>query len=423
MTTPDSADILAKARASGSLMDENDKVICCECGARYGQLSVHLGSRHKMSVTDYNAKWPGAPTISAWVSANVSAAQKGTQKGSGVPLPFPAPEPEPVTTFADAKAPPKLQPKEWLKIGASEVPVWEGWPEADQAAVPPHDKHYQLDVDFVSHIAVGLELIENVMITGPTGVGKTTALYELAVILNWPVTRINLNGETRVGDLIGDMKVIIDEGSGQAITTWQDGPLVTAMRRGHICLVDELDAAPPAVHFVMQRVTERDPDPQAAIKAGRSHVQLLLPTGEIIGAHPNFRLVSTANTVGTGDMTGDYAATHPLNRAFLSRWGVKLRVGYPKAEQWKAILTTKTGIALAKATQIVQVAEKLNEAKAKMTCRVSLGPRETLVWARLAVKLGNMGLAARLSIVNGIDPADTDHQFTLDVIKQVIGTI
>ena len=391
---------------SGQTLSQEDKVICCECGSAFHQLSVHISGRHKMNVAQYQQKWPGAPTISAWASKNVSDGQK---------------KPREAEPTAEPGVKSGIQPKEILKIGAAMVPVWVGWPEADQALVPAHDKYYQIDVEFIGQIALAFELMENVMITGPTGVGKTTALCELATILNWPVTRINLNGETRVADLIGDMEVLLDEATGQAITSWKDGPLITAMRRGHVCIVDEIDAAPPAIHFVMQRVTERDPDPAAAIAAGRAHVQLLLPTGECVKAHPNFRLASTANTVGTGDSTGDYAATHPLNRAFLSRWGVKLRVGYPKSDVWAGILVGKTGIQQLKAIQIVNVAEKINEAKAKMLCRINLGPRETLVWARLFARLGDMALSMRMAVVNGIEQQDPDHQFALDVLKQVVG--
>lgn len=401
---------------------DGGKIKCLECNKEFFQLSVHLGSLHKMSVAEYNAKYPGAPVVSAMTAAKMAASQRTT------PPPLPA-----ATSGAPAMSSVTALPlrtggrfvKEPLVIGYAEVPVLGGLSENDQAQVPEHDPHFSVDEKVLGNIAIGIETYENVLIIGPTGVGKTSGVQALATIMNWPVTRINLTGDTRVADIIGDIKVDIDRETGQAFTRWEDGPLVTAMKLGHLTIIDEMDSANPAVLFVLQRVTERHFDPATAVKEGRPHARLLLPDGSMVGAHPHFRLVATANTTGGGDLTGDYAATNVLNQAFLDRWGIKIRINYPNETDWVNILVNKTGLERGNARRIVQVAMKINKSKAEGQCRVQISPRRTITWARLAAKMGTstgvLRTSAELAILNGVDPMDPDLQFTLDTIKHVAG--
>jgi cobaltochelatase CobS len=404
-------------------MDTSDRIECRICHKTFEQLSVHLASKHGINVAQYLQKFPSAPTVSEKASAAIAAARgkvKPAKPDSVASVAAPVMSGGEVVELEKPTV--GLRVRETLKIGSARVPVFEGWGATDLMDVPDHDKHYIVDEILLSQLAIGLELMENVLTTGPTGVGKTASLYELAAILNWPVTRMNFNGDTRASDVIGDMVVVIDEETGQAKTEWKDGPLVSAMRRGHIFLCDELDAAPPAVHFVMQRVTERHNDPLDAVAKGKPHATLLLPTGEIVGAAPTFRIVATANTVGTGDMSGDYAATNVLNAAFLDRFGVKIRVEYPTEPNWKKILVTKGAVTEAIASQIYKVAAFINKGKRDGNCRAMMSPRKTLTWARLVKKLGgDFRKSAELAILNGIDPQDPDHKYVSDAIKNVMG--
>jgi cobaltochelatase CobS len=237
---------------------------------------------------------------------------------------------------------------------------------------------------------------------------------------NQPVTRIQFFGDMRPSDLIGDVEMIETE-AGNVITSWDAGDVVIAMERGHILLIDELDNAPPQVHSVLQRVCERHHNPQKAIADGRPHATLRLPNGAVVKAHPAFRIIATANTVGTGDATGDYAGTYCLNAAFLDRFGVKMRYSYPDTKTWTNILVGKTGCSLSDAKAIVAAAELINGAKAKARCRVSLSPRKSLVWARLGKRIGSLSLAAKLAIIEGIAVGDPDQKLVADIIRQVVG--
>ena len=61
---------------------------------------------------------------------------------------------------------------------------------------------------------------------------------------------------------------------------------------------------------------------------------LLTDTGEDVTAHPGFRLVATANTLGFGCDSGLYASgTNVLNFSWLDRWDVVVHLDYLAPEQ------------------------------------------------------------------------------------------
>lgn len=403
-------ELLSLARVRGEAAPhKRNKVFCCECGHEAHRLSNHITEAHDgLTLAEYQAKWPGAPIRSAFAAQESGGSQAQPTRQAAPPGPGPV-----VKCVMDFQ----------IGTGKASVPQWDGWDDEDAAAIPPWDEDFEINgmvEEQLGQLALGLELAENTMIIGPTGAGKTSLVDVIAALTNQPVTRINFHGEMRPSDLVGDIELIETEG-GNAITRWADGPLTRGLRRGHIILIDEIDAAPPQLHTLLQRLCERHPNPLKAIEEGQPHIKLLLSSGEVVGANHRTRLIATANTAGTGDMTGDYAGTFVLNAAFLDRWSIKIKYGYPEKPVWRAILMKKTSVDAKTADMIVDVAGKINEAKAKGSCRVSLSPRKSLAWARIAKRVGKLRLAADLTIINGIDAADPDYKFIIDIITQVAG--
>jgi len=432
---------VAIAKAVGFTNAKGDKTICCECGRHLHSLAVHLSTAHKEFgpnyVDSYNEKYPGAPTQSAFNAARISAAQTGTQRRQGEAQEPPAEavkeeQPELASALAahhDGGTVTPIGPRvsEWMELpcgsGKARLAQWKGWASADKAMVAEYDERYEVSGDVeeqLARLALGIDMVEHVLIIGPTGSGKTSLVNLVSALSNQPVTRINFFGDMRPSDLVGDIEMV-ETGDGNVVTQYADGPVVTAMRRGHILLIDEIDAAPPQVHTVLQRLTERHHDPIGAIAAGKPHCTLMLPTGEEVHAHPAFRIVATANTSGSGDMSGDYAGTFVLNAAMLDRWGIKIRHLYPTEAVWIKMLIGKTGLPTDDAKVLVQAAIKVNEAKAKARCRASCSPRKTLVWGRIAKRVGGLLMAAEMTILNGIDPSDPDYKTIGDIIRQVVG--
>lgn len=305
--------------------------------------------------------------------------------------------------------------------GARQLPVWAGWPGNVQDYVPEHDRQFRVNdqvKQWLCELGFAISMYHNCMITGPTGAGKTSLVKEYCAISNWPLTRVNFTASMRPEDLLGDVEVVND--NGVPVTRFVDGPIVKAMREGHVLLLDEVDCAPPQLHTTLQRLAERHHNPQEAIDNGRPHVTLALATGEVVKAHKCFRLVATANTVGTGDMTGDYAGTFVMNAAFLDRWGVKVRYTYPDDQEWIDMLVHKVGLDAPMAKDIVEIAQKVNVGKKNASCMVGISPRKTLIWGEMSKAIGNVKVAAELTILNGIDYNSPDHNFVSDVIGQVL---
>lgn len=142
---------------------------------------------------------------------------------------------------------------------------------------------------------------------GPMGSGKTSGVLEMAARLNVPVQMVSCHSRLETPELVGRY-VLNDEGGMDFV----DGPLATAMRHGHLLILDEVDLL--------------DPGTAAGLNGLREGLPLTIPeTGETVRAKPGFRLVVTANTQGNGDEHGVYPGTNRLNQAFLDGFcGMKI---------------------------------------------------------------------------------------------------
>lgn len=192
------------------------------------------------------------------------------------------------------------------------------------------------------------------MLTGPTGSGKTSAILEMAARLHWPVFSCTLHERTEFASLRGQWLLQSVKGSAQPEMRFQEGPLIKAMRLGGVLLLNEFDIAPAGEMSALNDIIEGRP--------------LMVPEmgGEVIHPHPNFRVAVTANTKGQGDESGLYQGTQQQNVAALDRYRC-LEVGYmPKEIEIqivKAVWMSREGMpengAEFFATKQTQVAEKI----------------------------------------------------------------
>lgn len=155
-------------------------------------------------------------------------------------------------------------------------------------------------------------------ITGLSGNGKTMMVEQVCAIEKRECIRVNVTRQTEEDDLLGGMRLI----NGQ--TVWQNGPVIHAMERGAVLLLDEVDLGDEKL-MCLQPVLE-----------GRAI--FLKKINKVIHPAPGFNIVATANTKGKGSDDGRFIGTNVLNEAFLERFSVTLEQEYPSTRVESRIL-------------------------------------------------------------------------------------
>lgn len=156
-------------------------------------------------------------------------------------------------------------------------------------------------------------------ITGLSGNGKTFEVEQACAQLNRELIRVNITVETDEDDLIGGFRLVDGE------TAWHNGPVIEAMERGAILLLDEIDLASNKV-MVLQSILE-----------GKGI--FLKKIGRFVSPTPGFNIIATANTKGKGSDDGRFIGTNVLNEAFLERFGLTFEQSYPSPAIEQKILS------------------------------------------------------------------------------------
>lgn len=224
----------------------------------------------------------------------------------------------------------------------------------------------------IADLCMDIQEGRKAMLIGHTGTGKTSSIEQIAARMNQGVLRVNMNGQTTIGDFVGMWTVKGGE------TVWVDGTLPMAMRNGQWLIVDELDFAEPAILSVLNAVLE-----------AQGKLMLKEKGHEVIEPHENFRLFATANGVGAmAQYRGLYQGTNIMNEAFLDRWRV-YQVDYLSAEdEVKALIGSiprmkgKEKIA----GVIVRVANMVREAFNKEEIACTFSTRRMLDWTEMLVR-------------------------------------
>jgi len=241
-------------------------------------------------------------------------------------------------------------------------------------------KHFvpAIDHDYIFPEAafdVVTDLVENqcVLTTGHAGTGKSSLFEQIAARLNQPVLRPVMNGQMTVSELVGGLVARGGE------TIWADGSLVRAMREGWWIIIDEIDNADANVMCSMNTVTE---PLNTKVKNTRDLI-LKENEGELIIAHPNFRIMATANTAGCMEEYRHlYPGRNKLDLAFLSRFRVIL-IDYLPAEDEAKIVQSRTGIPAKEAANLVIVANQMREAFNNGEMSAPCSTRQLFEWGNL----------------------------------------
>lgn len=150
-----------------------------------------------------------------------------------------------------------------------------------------------------------------VFVTGMSGNGKTLMVEQVCATLRRECIRVNISVETDESDLIGGPTLV----DGNVV--YRDGPVMTAMKRGAILLIDEVDRGSNKL-MCLQGILEGKP-------------YFNKKSGEYIHPVNGFNVVATANTKGRGSEEGRYLS-QILDDAFLERFNVTVEQEYPEAK-------------------------------------------------------------------------------------------
>ena len=165
---------------------------------------------------------------------------------------------------------------------------------------------------------IASKLFYPTFITGMSGNGKTLGVEQACAALNRELIRVNITIETDEDDLIGGFRLVNGE------TVWHNGPVIEALERGSVLLLDEVDLASNKI-LCLQSVLE-----------GKG--LFLKKTGRYVTPKSGFNIIATANTKGKGSDDGRFIGTNVLNEAFLERFALTFEQDYPHVKTEQKIL-------------------------------------------------------------------------------------
>lgn len=176
---------------------------------------------------------------------------------------------------------------------------------------PNYAQRKYIDKTDVDIVADAIKAHQNVLLLGPRGTGKTSlakvaAEHRLQRRFVYIPCHTGATSEALIGQWIPN-----PTGTGYV---WMDGVLTAAVRKGYVCLLDEVNSLKPEIAFVIHGLLDHRRELVLTEKPG--------PDGEpeTIKAHENFGLVAAGNPF--------YEGVRIMNEAFQDRFAVQLNLGY-----------------------------------------------------------------------------------------------
>ncbi|ALS73947.1 hypothetical protein AUC31_01185 [Planococcus rifietoensis] len=170
------------------------------------------------------------------------------------------------------------------------------------------------DENLWNDILTAVVLKKPVLLKGPTGAGKTKLAESVSDLFQQPIQSINCSVDLDAEALLG-FKTLVQR-DGQSAIEFVEGPVVTAMKHGHILYIDEINMAK----------AETLPILHSALDYRR---MLTNPfTGEVIQAHPDFSVMAAINE--------GYIGTSPMNEALKNRF-ISYPIPYLSGEQLRGL--------------------------------------------------------------------------------------
>jgi cobaltochelatase CobS len=233
--------------------------------------------------------------------------------------------------------------------------------------VPAIEQAYHFQQDHVRRMLlwVGGVAGRNLLITGPTGCGKSSLIEQLCARIGRELYRVPCHGKMEFSELTGQLTVMPD-GS----TKFVHGPLPRAMLTGSVLLLDEMNFIHPSAIGALNTVLDGGP-------------LLITETGESIVPHTDFRIVATGNALDHGDDSSLYRGTQRMNLALIQRF-LTVKVDYlPAIEEAAMLHRLVPGLPGKVLGILAEVATDVRKAFKSGDIESTVSTRTLVKWARV----------------------------------------
>lgn len=278
--------------------------------------------------------------------------------------------------------------------------------------VPEIDPTYVFDKLQVKKILQWLSgrYKKNLLLTGPTGCGKSSVIEQVAARLGIEVYRIACHGKMEFPEILGSTQLVHggnaqapeEEGllkkaagaikglfqgaedgesllqflkrllsGGGVVTKYVYGPAINAASRydGGILILDEGNFLHPSTFGALNTVLDNGP--------------LLIPeTGENIVPKPGFRIAVTGNAMDNGDDAALYRGTQKMNAALKDRF-LKVRCDYMDAVQEARVINKTVRLPGHIVEVMIQTARDARAAFKNGIIETVISTRSLVTWAKL----------------------------------------
>lgn len=200
------------------------------------------------------------------------------------------------------------------------------------------------------------ELNKNILLKGPTGSGKTKLAETLSDEVRRPMHQVNCSVDLDTESLLG-FKTIQTNEEGQQEIIFIDGPVIKAMKQGHILYIDEINMAKPETLPILNGVLDY-------------RRQITNPyTGEVIKAAPGFNVIAAINE--------GYVGTLPMNEALKNRF-IVIEVDYIDGDILKTVIKEQSRL---QDDKVIEQIIKFNEDLRTMTKQGQISEEATSIRA------------------------------------------
>lgn len=165
--------------------------------------------------------------------------------------------------------------------------------------------------------------VYSMLFEGDAGTGKSTAARVIPTKCGIPFVAFNCSTNIEESDMFGTMIPNPEKKSADDPEfIWKDGPATKAIRNGYALVIEEINFARPGILGKLNSLLDEAK-------------QIDLPNGEVLKAHPNFRLIATCNIA--------YDGTNRMNKALIDRFEICKKFEDLEQKEATAIIKARTG--------------------------------------------------------------------------------